>query len=360
MEKFHFYIFSSDIEYHSSLGTELIKIAAAVAVTLGLSLLYQFVSDKNGVVPMQSIYVPTGQRVNITLSDGTNVWLNACSEMTYPASFSEDIRRVSLKGEAYFDVSKDVEHPFVVQTKKCDIKVLGTEFNVRVNEAESDCEFSAALLEGSIELTNKMEPGPSIRLAPMQKAEWTGGKMVVESIRNLDDYRWKEGLICFEDIRFADLMKRFLHGDVDTRSEVTDVLDGLKAAARLRCQGSQRRRQKVTESFLVAAPYSASHLVQVAQTEVLRPIDDNRIGIGDVYTALDNGRGHHHVVIVIHKTENNLLQFFWWHLPVPHTYAGIRHMLVQQCLQIVKTGNTVVHDEHLPVAAHLEIDRLGD
>ena len=103
----------------SSLGTELIKIAAAVAVTLGLSLLYQFVSDKNGVVPMQSIYVPTGQRVNITLSDGTNVWLNACSEMTYPASFSEDIRRVSLKGEAYFDVSKDVEHPFVVQTKKC-------------------------------------------------------------------------------------------------------------------------------------------------------------------------------------------------------------------------------------------------
>ena len=54
----------------SSLGTELIKIAAAVAVTLGLSLLYQFVSDKNGVVPMQSIYVPTGQRVNITLSDG--------------------------------------------------------------------------------------------------------------------------------------------------------------------------------------------------------------------------------------------------------------------------------------------------
>lgn len=62
---------------------------------------------------------------------------------------------MSLKGEAYFDVSKDVEHPFVVQTKKCDIKVLGTEFNVRVNEAESDCEFSAALLEGSIELTNK-------------------------------------------------------------------------------------------------------------------------------------------------------------------------------------------------------------
>ena len=189
---------------------ESLKIAAAISVLL-VSALY--ISNNVGksapVLEMNKIVVPPGQRANLTLSDGTNVWLNACSEMTYPASFSEDIRRVSLKGEAYFDVSKDLEHPFVVQTKKCDIKVLGTEFNVRVNEAESDCEFSAALLEGSIELTNKMEPGSSIRLASMQKAEWTGGKMVVESIRNLDDYRWKEGLICFEDIRFADLMKRF-------------------------------------------------------------------------------------------------------------------------------------------------------
>ena len=91
----------------SSLGTELIKIAAAVAVTLGLSLLYQFVSDKNGVVPMQSIYVPTGQRVNITLSDGTNVWLNARTKIVYPAVFNKSVRQVAVDGEAYFDVAKD-------------------------------------------------------------------------------------------------------------------------------------------------------------------------------------------------------------------------------------------------------------
>ena len=99
--------------------------------------------------------------------------------------------------------------------------------------------------------------------------------------------------------------------------------------------------------------------MQVAQTEVLRPVDDNRIGIGDVYTALDDGGGHQHVVIIMYKTEDDILQFFRRHLPVPHANAGIRHMLVQQSLQIVKTGNTVVHDEHLPVAAHLEVDRLG-
>ena len=112
-----------------------------------------------------------------------------------------------MKGEAYFDVSKDAKHPFVVQTKSCDIKVLGTKFNVQAEEL--DCEFSAALLEGSIELTNKTKQGSKIRLSPMQKAEWNGSEMVVDSVHNLDNYRWKEGLICFENIRFADLMKRF-------------------------------------------------------------------------------------------------------------------------------------------------------
>lgn len=187
---------------------ESLKIAAAISVLVVSALyIYNNVAKPAPVLAMNKIVVPPGQRANLTLSDGTNVWLNACSEMTYPASFSEETRHVSLKGEAYFDVSKDAKHPFVVQTKKCDIKVLGTKFNVQADE--SDCEFSAALLEGSIELTNRMKSGPSIRLTPMQKAEWTGGRMVVDSIRNLDNYRWKEGLICFEDIRFADLMKRF-------------------------------------------------------------------------------------------------------------------------------------------------------
>ena len=187
---------------------ESLKIAAAISVLVVSALyIYNNMAKPAPVLAMNKIVVPPGQRANLTLSDGTNVWLNACSELAYPASFTEESRSVSLKGEAYIDVSKDAEHPFIVQTNQCDIKVLGTKFNVQADE--SDCEFSAALLEGSIELTNKMNPGPSILLAPMQKAEWTGGKMVVDSIRNLDNYRWKEGLICFEDIRFADLMKRF-------------------------------------------------------------------------------------------------------------------------------------------------------
>ena len=161
-------------------------------------------------VGYSEIRTPRGGEYQVVLPDNSIVWLNAESKLRFPSTFSGKERKVFASGELYFQVAKDSLSPFRVEVEGLyEVEVLGTEFNVRVNESESDCEFSAALLEGSIELINKMKPGPSIRLAPMQKAEWTGGKMMVESIRNLDDYRWKEGLICFEEIRFADLMKRF-------------------------------------------------------------------------------------------------------------------------------------------------------
>lgn len=202
---------SSPITRHFSLS-HLVRKSLAVAAAISVIIMSAIYIHNNIGKPafalaMNKIVVPPGQRVNITLSDGTNVWLNACSELTYPAAFAERSRNVSLKGEAYFNVSKNTEHPFVVQTKKCDIKVLGTEFNVQAEE--SDCEFSAALIEGSIELTDKTSSGSPIRLAPMQEAKWINGKIEVGFIDNVNDYLWIDGLICFEDMRFTDLMKRF-------------------------------------------------------------------------------------------------------------------------------------------------------
>lgn len=185
-----------------------LAVAAAISVIIMSAIyIYNNAGKPTPASAMNKIVVPPGQRANVTLSDGTNVWLNACSELTYPASFEEKSRSVSLKGEAYFNVTKDTKHPFVVQTKKCDITVLGTEFNVQAEE--SDCEFSAALIKGAIELTNKTSPDSPIRLAPMQEAKWINGKIEVGTIDNLDNYLWIDGLICFEDMRFTDLMKRF-------------------------------------------------------------------------------------------------------------------------------------------------------
>ena len=89
---------------------ESLKIVAAISVLVMSALyIYNNVAKPAPVLAMNKIVIPPGQRANITLSDGTNVWLNACSELTYPASFTEEFRNVSLKGEAYFDVSKDAE-----------------------------------------------------------------------------------------------------------------------------------------------------------------------------------------------------------------------------------------------------------
>lgn len=199
-----------DIPHLSYFLYRSLMIVASIAVLLVSSLyIYTTISAEsiNTEITENKIIVPSGQRVNVTLSDGTNIWLNACSEMIYPSSFSGKKRVVSLKGEAYFDVVENKDSPFFIKTNKCDIKVLGTQFNVQVDEI--NCDFSVALLEGSIELINKINNKPFFLLSPMQKVELKNGEYLVDSIRDFDSFRWKEGLICFDNIQFTELMKRF-------------------------------------------------------------------------------------------------------------------------------------------------------
>ena len=127
--------------------------------------------------------------------------------MRYPASFTKGKREVTLDGEGYFEVAKDLKRPFVVQTDKYDIQVLGTKFNV---EAYNDTPlFSTALMEGSIQISDKTEPSNITLLHSQQKANSINGQLVVEKIQNYDIYRWRDGLLCFEHIAFNDLMKEF-------------------------------------------------------------------------------------------------------------------------------------------------------
>lgn len=81
-----------------------------------------------------TVSVPYGQRVNLTLQDGTSVWLNAGTTFRYPALFTGRERRVEIDGEARFEVAHDARHPFIVETYACDVEVLGTKFNVMAEE----------------------------------------------------------------------------------------------------------------------------------------------------------------------------------------------------------------------------------
>jgi len=116
---------------------------------------------------ISSIVTKNGNRTKVLLPDGSQVWLNAGSDLDYNnKEFNKTLREVSLNGEAYFDVVKNKDKPFVIHTKKMDIKVLGTAFNVRSYNEDKIAE--ATLIRGSIEVTLK-DRGQTITLNPNEK-----------------------------------------------------------------------------------------------------------------------------------------------------------------------------------------------
>ena len=108
-----------------------------------------------------------GSRTKLQLPDGTQVWLNSGSKLSYDKTFGNGTREVMLSGEAYFDVVKNPAHPFVIHTTTIDIKVLGTAFNVKSFPREKNTETS--LIRGSIEVTFRNRPSEKIILKPNEK-----------------------------------------------------------------------------------------------------------------------------------------------------------------------------------------------
>jgi ferric-dicitrate binding protein FerR (iron transport regulator) len=191
------------------LALETLKITAIAAAAFAGGI-YFYSQKQNGTMPaIHTVSVPAGQRVKILLPDSTNVWLNARSEIRYPSAFTPGGRReVELDGEAYFEVSRRGGIPFVVHTGKCDVEVRGTTFNLEAY-GNSDT-YAVALIEGSVTVTDKANPLDAVTLAPNRKAEYAGGRLSVSPVNaeDYDAYRWREGLLCFRDISFTELLGR--------------------------------------------------------------------------------------------------------------------------------------------------------
>ena len=180
--------------------------AAAVALVVSASVYMTRHAVENRLAEtMTTISAPAGQRVNITLQDGTTVWLNSGTTIEYPARFGKE-RKVNVEGEALFDVARDERHPFIVRTHACDVKVLGTKFNV-LSDKESDM-FCTSLLRGKVQVTNN-RTGQSIILAPEQSVELKDGKLVRSSLESHDGLMWNEGIISLYGDTFGALMRRF-------------------------------------------------------------------------------------------------------------------------------------------------------
>lgn len=189
---------------------------------------------------------PRGGTYQIVLSDGTKVWLNASSELKFPASFNQTKQRsVELSGEAYFEVAKNKMKPFMVRSNGQEIEVLGTHFNV--NSYLDEKVTKTTLLEGAIKLSQLKRDNPaSYVLRPGQQAV-AGNTVVIRNVDAMDVIDWKNGMFIFNkeslesimrklsrwydvDVVFEDekLKSKLLGGTVSRFSTVTEVLEVLE------------------------------------------------------------------------------------------------------------------------------------
>ena len=157
----------------------------------------------NDISAVKTIAIPRGKLYKVTLSDGTEVWLNADSRLSFPAKFTGEKRQVELSGEAYFKVTKDARHPFIVKSGNVSTQVLGTEFNFR---SYGNAAPEVALVKGSV-LVNDAASNRSVKLVPGQAATVATDKIAVNAINTEYYTQWKEGLFYFDDASLLDILK---------------------------------------------------------------------------------------------------------------------------------------------------------
>ncbi|MEQ7802121.1 FecR family protein [Pedobacter sp. ASV1-7] len=152
-----------------------------------------------------TIKTPNGGEYHIVLPDGTRVWLNSASSLTFPTKFSKKNREVSLKGEAYFEVAHDKKVPFHVQAKGSVVEVLGTHFNI--SAYEDDAEVATTLLEGSVKVSKNKHKS---LLVPGQQSLIMDGVdgIVVKKVNTEDVIAWHNGFFKFQDEDIKSVLKK--------------------------------------------------------------------------------------------------------------------------------------------------------
>lgn len=184
----------------STLG--IISTTAAVILALIIGGIYLY-GLKGKTEQYNTILVPAGQRINLILSDNTNLWLNANTTFRYPTEFSKGSRTVYLDGEAYFEVSKDENKPFIVKTTQADIHVTGTSFNVEAYSKHQS--FETSLFEGGVEIYKNDSMLAS--LYPNQDVTLVNGQWLISDITNTDKYLWRHGLIAFNSEKLEEILQ---------------------------------------------------------------------------------------------------------------------------------------------------------
>lgn len=188
----------------------------------------QIIYKVNGGTAVANLYNslsnPRGSSVvDITLSDGTRVWLNAGSSLTYPVLFNGSERKVQVSGEAYFEVAHNDKQPFKVSKADMEVTVLGTHFNV--NAYDDEAGIKVTLLEGSVKTA--LGSKEAVILKPGQQAQVANDDIrLVKQVNIEKEMAWKEGMFRFEDTNIKEVMRqaaRWYDVEIEFRGDLSNV-----------------------------------------------------------------------------------------------------------------------------------------
>ncbi len=239
------------------------KAGLTISKTTNGQLLYKVNSavPKATTIAYNTIATSKGNQYQVLLPDGTNVWLNAASSLKYPEIFSGNERKVILTGEAYFEVAKNKDMPFIVQSMNQEVQVLGTHFNI--NGYMDKQSIKTTLLEGSVKVSNSssskiLKPGE-------QTLVDNDGSGNINLIKNVDldgEIAWKNGLFNFNNAELKSILnqlerwydikidyqsvpnKRY-NGMVPRKSNLSEVLNMLELTGNISFKIEEGRRLKV-------------------------------------------------------------------------------------------------------------------
>ena len=224
------------------------RYAAVVAIIIAVGCISYWQGEVNVKDTFADISVeaPLGSKTKLYLPDGTLVWLNAGSRMTYSQGFGVDNRKVELEGEGYFEVKRNEKIPFFVKTKDLQLQVLGTKFNFR--DYPEDHEVVVSLLEGKVGLNNLLREEKEAVLSPDERAvlNKANGLFSVESVTASNASQWADGYLFFDEELLPDIAKE-LERSYNVKIHIAN--DSLKT---FRFYGNFVRREQNIQEVLEA------------------------------------------------------------------------------------------------------------
>ncbi|MEG2790302.1 MAG: DUF4974 domain-containing protein [Odoribacter sp.] len=187
-----------------------------------LSYLYDSTKEQKRI-EWNTLSVPRGGEYCLLLGDGTKIWLNSSSELSFPQVFTKGERRVKLSGEAFFEVAKDSLDPFVVEVNQMEVKVLGTKFNI--NSYKSAGDVYTTLVEGGVEISNGQKK--TLRLVPGEQAFSNSQQLTKKEVNMAPYISWRDGKFTFSNTDLGEICEQLSRWyDVDiffTSEEIKTV-----------------------------------------------------------------------------------------------------------------------------------------